>query len=186
MGNEEQRERVMSWANMMQDRPHSSAHEHLPNYADFSAVLLAQEAEIDQLKKQLSEKHTSDVAAGWSEADAHYGRIEEERNELRESEARCREALKSAEHTARKQRTLLVETVRRLETDHIHYLFVRAIRAHLDGSMPREADERIAQLQRDLDAAYAALRDVMDDLGDSLDWMEQDHAEALKKARDGG
>jgi hypothetical protein len=42
----------------------------------------------------------------------------------------------------------------------------------------------IYQLQRDLDAAYAALRDVMDDLGDSLNWMEQDHAEVLKKAKE--
>jgi hypothetical protein len=43
---------------------------------------------------------------------------------------------------------------------------------------------KIDQLQRDLDAAYAALRDVMDDLGDSLNWMEQDHAEVLKKAKE--
>jgi uncharacterized protein YoxC len=44
--------------------------------------------------------------------------------------------------------------------------------------------KKVEQLQRDLDAAYAALRDVMDDLGDSLDWMEQDHAEVLKKAKE--
>jgi hypothetical protein len=43
---------------------------------------------------------------------------------------------------------------------------------------------KIEQLQRDLDAAYAALRDVIDDLGDGLDWMEQDHAEVLKKAKE--
>ena len=53
-----------------------------------------------------------------------------------------------------------------------------------DGQWMRYED--VEQLQRDLDAAYAALWDVIGDLGDSLDWMEQDHAEALKKARDEG
>jgi DNA repair exonuclease SbcCD ATPase subunit len=55
MNSEDQRERVMAWACMMQDRPHSFASGHLPNYADFSAVLLAQEAEIEQLRQQVAE-----------------------------------------------------------------------------------------------------------------------------------
>jgi hypothetical protein len=55
MSNDKQRERVMAWAYMMQDRPHSFASGHLPNYADFSATLLAQETEIEQLRQQIAE-----------------------------------------------------------------------------------------------------------------------------------
>ena len=56
-----------------------------------------------------------------------------------------------------------------------------------------EADERIAQLQRDLDAAYAALRGCYEggvhisgyvDADILTGKWEQDHAEALKKAKE--
>jgi len=118
MSNEtEQRDRVMAKARVVSDCPIG----YSPDLRAFAAVLLAQEAELEQ---------------------------------LRESDIRCREALESAEHLARKQRTLLerCERERHVTTT----LLGSDIRAHLGGTHKAGWSEVLGILQ---DGASAEITD---------------------------
>lgn len=123
---------------------------------------------IAELEAQLREKHTSDIAAGWSEADAHYG------HKIAELEATC-DVLAADYGTERVRGDALFNEAKRLQAQ-----LSRAHAALRDAPQYSDGDIRES-------IARGATMDELFDLVvvDNGYWREC-HAQAIKEANQDG